>query len=245
MTVSTVFPSSALATKPTSTGSASTSTPVTVLPSASYSFDALFNPTYGSTENTGASAAVNFNFLQIGDKIQLDVTLNNTTNGKAGLGATQATLVGLAFDAPTLWDLSLKTPGGSFTKFWEDVDLNPFGTFSYGISPDRNSFGGGNANTGIKVGDAAIKMSFDLKGTGLTAETASKQFTDLFKSGTAQMATRFQQVNAGGGSDKVKGQLMIAEVPPPKKKVPEPALGVGLLTIATIAARKTLKQQKR
>jgi hypothetical protein len=256
LAVSTALPNSALATPNnraltapnnpapvSSTGSATTTT--TIAPSASYSFEALFNPIYesDSTENTGASAAVNFNFLQIGDNIQLDLTLKNTTNGSLGLKATEATLVGLAFDAPMLWDLSLKTPGGSFTKLWKDVDLNPFGTFSYGISPERNSFAGGNANTGLTVGQQTL-MSFNLNGKDLTAKSASQQFADLFKSGNASMATRFQQVNAGGGSDKVKGKLMIPENKPPKETVPEPALGIGLLTVAAIASRHKMNRNR-
>src|SRR5689334_6072055 len=54
-----------------------------------------YSPVYGSTENTGASARATFSFSDVSGDVLLTIGITNTTNGTLGLGATQATLVGL------------------------------------------------------------------------------------------------------------------------------------------------------
>lgn len=231
-----------------SSGSSSTSTTpsnsASQQPTASYSFSAIVGPQYGSTENTGASANLTFSFLQFGNTLRLDLGIKNTTNGSSGLGATQATLVGLAFDAPSIFNLTsanYSANGSSLSQFWVNptINANGFGTYSYGISTPRNVFDGGNPAGGLTAGQSTT-VSFDLSSLGLTAKDASTQFANfLSSSSNGGIAARFQQVNAGGGSDKVKGKLQIQVIPPAPKKVPEPAMGLGLLAVgATMALRR-------
>ncbi|MEQ8755278.1 MAG: hypothetical protein RID09_17420 [Coleofasciculus sp. G1-WW12-02] len=56
-----------------------------------------------NTPATGASAQVDFNFVDVADGVQLDLRLLNTTNQLAtsfGLGATDSEFVAFGFDLP-------------------------------------------------------------------------------------------------------------------------------------------------
>jgi hypothetical protein len=48
-------------------------------------FTLSINPTNGSTENTGSSALLNFNFVQQGSNVLLNLGIKNTTNGSLGV----------------------------------------------------------------------------------------------------------------------------------------------------------------
>lgn len=203
----------------------SLATASTMMPAQAFTLQLA--PMYGSTENTGSTANLDFNFKQQGKDILLKLGIANTTNGTVGLGATRSTLVGVAFDLPD--DLSTYssdyTFGGSgFTKFWQNPSLQPFGTFDIGISPQRNSFAGGNPTDGLTAGQST-SVSFVLKGSNLDAANVEKEFLTGFENGTLRAVGRYQQVNAGGGSDKVLGGIR-------KKKVPEPATLAGLGLVA-------------
>ncbi|MBD2325300.1 hypothetical protein [Alkalinema sp. FACHB-956] len=215
-------------TTPSNTSTANTST----APTFQSAFSLLLSPQYGSTENTGASAKLNFSFAQQGDNVLLNLDMTNTTNGKLGLGATASTLVGVAFDMPSFLNFSLTPSGSNFTQLWKNVNLSPtnqFGTYTAGISTPRNSFEGGNANGGLKAGESTT-VSFLLSGGKLNVNDVRNSFLTGFSSGGFKVAGRFQQVNAGGGSDKVVGKIQIAE-PPKPRKVPEPGLGLGLVVM--------------
>lgn len=188
---------------------------------------------------------MNFSFAQQGDNVLLNLDMTNTTNGKLGLGATASTLVGVAFDMPSFLNFSLTPSGSNFTQLWKNVNLSPtnqFGTYSAGISTPRNSFEGGNANGGLKAGESTT-VSFLLSGGKLNVKDVQNSFLTGFSSGSFKVAGRFQQVNAGGGSDKVVGKIQIPETPKPKK-VPEPGLGLGLVVVGSGALYRNIRRRK-
>jgi hypothetical protein len=159
-------------------------------------------PQYGSTENTGATARLDFSASQQGADTLLTLSVQNTTNGSVGLGATQATLVGVAFDLPgsvTVGNYDAGTSG--LTQLWTGPDLPPYGTFEFGISPPRNTFAGGDPQDGLTAGQAA-EVQFLLQGA--QADAFEQALNDGFASGALRAVGRFQQVNPGG-SDKVLG----------------------------------------
>lgn len=200
-------------------------------------FTISFDPQFGSTENTGATADLDFNFVQEGSAVRLNLNLVNTTNGSVGLGATSATLVGFAFDLASSATFNSFNAGTSnFTQYWEDARLNPFGTFDLGVSTPRNSFAGGNANSGLTAGQTTM-VSF-LLNSSLSAAQVENDFLNGFTSGALSAVARFQQVNAGGGSDKVLGGVTNSEA------VPEPATILGVIAAGgALLGGKKLKQK--
>ncbi|WP_017715342.1 PEP-CTERM sorting domain-containing protein [Kamptonema formosum] len=190
-------------------GMALASTALTAAPAQAFGLSIA--PQYGSTENTGATAKLDFNFVQQGAQVLLNLDIKNTTNGSAGLGATAATLVGVAFDLPTIvsaytFSASTYNPGSSgFTKTYTGVSIPGLtqNTFSVGIrSAGSGNFVGGNPQAGLTAGQSS-SVSFLLSGANLTAAGVESSFQSGFQGGSLQAAGRFQQVNAGGGSDKV------------------------------------------
>lgn len=178
----------------------------------------FFGPPNPSTENTGASLEAVFSFVDVGTDVRLDLSFTNTTDGSLGLGATEATLVGLAFDLPTYTSLTY-TPDGGFTQLWYDPSQPPYGTFDLGISPPRNNFGGGNPQTGLEAGDS-LSVSF-LINSDSNANTFESLFLQGLTSGDFRAVARFQEVNAGGGSDKVLGTV---------SAIPEPTTWALMIT---------------
>jgi hypothetical protein len=185
---------------------------------ASAAVTLFFGPPNTSTENTGASVEALFDFVDAGGDVQLNLSISNITDGSLGLHATEATLVGLAFDLPTYVSLTYNSDGG-FTKLWNGATLQPYGGFDVGISPPRNSFNGGNPQNGLTAG-GTLNVSF-LINTTSNAATFESQFLNGFNSGDLRAAARFQQVNAGGGSDKVLGTV---------SAVPEPSTWALMIT---------------
>jgi hypothetical protein len=180
-----------------------------------------FGPSWGSTENTGASATALFTFTDVGGDVRMDLVLSNTTDGSEGLGATAATLVGIAFDLPSFDAVSYNNGGTTFTKFWNNPSLPPFGSFDIGISPPRPTFQGGSPGAGLTALQTLATVSFTID-TDLTAAAFEAAFgAGHLVGGGLDAAVRFQAVNAGGGSDKVLG----GNPPPPPEPptvVPEP-----------------------
>ena len=192
-----------------------------------------FVPANGSTENTGASATAQFSFADQGSNVLMTILLTNTTNGSLGLGATAATLVGLAFDVPTSSVLTFTGDAG-FTKTWTNVSLPPYGSFDLGVSPPRNSFPGGNPNSGLTAGQS-LTVSYVLD-TTQSAAAFENNFLAQYQDKVYTAAVRFQQVNKGGGSDKVLGGVDV-----PTSGVPEPATWAMMITgfgLAGVAIRR-------
>lgn len=182
-----------------------------------------FNPSWGSTENTGAAATAAFSFSDVASDVGIDLILRNITNGaRGGLNATSATLVGLAFDLPTFTSLSYADGGTNFTKLWTNASLSPFGTFDFGISTPRKTFAGGNPNGGLTSGNTLAVVHFRVNTTLNAAAFEAAFAAGNLVGGDLNAAARFQQVNTGGGSDKVWGGSPPPPLHPPTA-VPEPA----------------------
>lgn len=202
-----------------------------VMPNSAQAFSLAIDPRFGSSESTGSTAKLNFDFVQSGSNVLLNLGMTNTTNGTVGSKATKSTLVGIAFDTVSGLNVSLKSANGSaFTKLWKDVSLPPYGTYDVGISTPRNSFAGGNANQGLKAGESAT-VSFLFSGTKLDAKVLESAFLKGFTDGSLRAVGRFQQVDVGAGSDKVSGGII---QPPPVRKVPEPSALLGILTLGGV-----------
>lgn len=189
-------------------------------PTAAEAFTISFgaNSASSNTPATGASADVDFSFSQSGSDVLLNLNILNTTGQTTfGAGATQATLVGLGFDL--IGDITSYTydaMSSPFTKLYGDpfltsetvqgsATLEPFGTFDVGIrSAGPGNFTGGNPTQGLTAGQSTT-VSFLLSGMNLIDSQVENDFFTGFTSGALEVATRFQQVNAGEGSDKLLG----------------------------------------
>lgn len=216
-------------------------------------FTLSIDPSFGSTENTGAQALLNFNFVDTGSGVRLDLGLLNTTDGSAGLGATRATLVGVGFDLLNGVTVSSYSSGSSgFTQLWtggsaslsgRTQDGQSLGSFDVGISPPRNSFNGGNPQAGLTAGSSTL-VSFLLGGANLNASALEASFLQGFSSGDLRVAGRFQQVNAGGGSDKVLGGVVKGGN---SEAVPEPStiLGVAAAGAAFMGRKKLARKAEK
>ncbi len=206
-------------------------------------FTLSINPNNGSTENTGASALLDFNFVQDGSDVKLNLGIKNTTDGTLGLQATQATLVGVGFDLPSLISNFTYNAGSStFTKLYEDAALNPFGTFDVGIRSDGSgNFSGGNPTAGLTAGQSTM-VSFLFSGRNLTASAVESSFLSGIKNGSLDVVGRFQQVNAGGGSDKVLGAVVDGGS---SAAVPEPLTVLGAVAAGgAVLGRKKLQRKQ-
>jgi hypothetical protein len=214
-------------------------------------FTLSINPTNGSTENTGASALLDFNFVQDGSNVKLNLGIKNTTNGSLGLGATQATLVGVGFDLPSLvksafnYNTGYNAGTSAFTTLYQNAALNPYGTFDVGIrSAGPGNFAGGNPQQGLTAGQSAT-VSFLFSGTNLTASAVESAFKNGISNGSLDVVGRFQQVNAGGGSDKVIGGLLPESGGGNSAAVPEPTTMLGAIAAGgAFLGRKRLQRKK-
>jgi hypothetical protein len=213
-----------------------------MLATPAQAFTVIISPVIGSTENTGASANLDFNFSQAGTNTLLDLGITNTTNGSLGLGATQATLVGIGFELPTPAPSFTYSPLlSTFTQtyFSQNATLNPYGTFDVGIrSAGSGNFTGGNPQQGLTAGQSTtVRFSF----ANQTATSLETSFQTLFAGSTGStplIVGRFQQVN-GNGSDKVVGGLA-----PQSQTVPAPPAVLGMLTAAALGLSKRQKQKQ-
>jgi len=221
-----------------------------------------FDSTSTSTNNsaTGASAQVDFDFVDVAGGVQLDLTLLNTTGQLGtsfGSGATDSEFVAFGFDLPDFissytYD-SLSSP---FTRLFGDASLNPTvegsaviggaggsNVFDIGIRvAGSGTFQGGNPTAGLNLEESA-QVSFFLN-TSDNAQTVEQAFANLFNGEEFRAVARFQDVNAGEGSDK----LLVNRIPngdPDDNgdvSVPEPGTLAGLALIGgSLAAARRRK----
>jgi hypothetical protein len=179
-------------------------------------FTLNFDANYGSSNSTptGASAALEFDFIQDGDNVRLDLGIDNTTDTVSSLyddvetaGSTEATFMGFAFDL--LDGLSVKDFTGNdyFGNWSEDASLPPYGTFDLGVHKN-NKLTGGNPRGGLIAGKStSISFLFE---TDLSAEDVESGFQSGFSDGSLGSVSRFQSVgdeNSQELSDKLKGGI--------------------------------------
>lgn len=172
-----------------------------------------------NTPATGASASLGILFSDSGGDVLTTLTITNTTGliASFGDGATTAKLTGIGFDLPqptTLVASSFTQIGGDDGNFFLEINadkmLQPFGAIDLSVTDNAN-FEGGNANGALPEGKTTI-VSF-LLDTVLSAADFNAAFLALLPTASSgkddvgfTAVARFQQVNAGGGSDKLKYQ---------------------------------------
>jgi hypothetical protein len=186
-----------------------------------------------NTPATGASARVQFTFTDEDSDVRVKLKITNTTGllptGPFGAGATESKLTAVGFDI--LDGLSASDYAGSsfFPNLLFDGELTPFGTFDLFVSNDNNILGG-NPGNALPQGQFT-HVDFLLSGWDFGAEALEDALFEAYQVETLRFVARFQDVNAGEGSDKLLGGQV----------VPTPALLPGLLGIGIAALRK--KQQ--
>ena len=217
-------------------------------PSSAQAFSISFGSTSTSSNSlaTGASANVDFNFSQAGNNVLLNLNLLNTTGQIPSFGAkaTQSTLMGITFDLVEGLNVVANSYKGSsfFSNLLSSVSFTPFsnsgGNFDVGIA-HNDKFEGGNTKGGLTQG-LSSSVSFLLSGTNLVANNLENAFLTGFQDGTLRIASRFQAVNAGAGSDKLLGGILkptvvvppavvptvVPPVVPPAPAAPAPAIAV-------------------
>ncbi len=192
--------------------------------------------TSSNSPPTGASAKIVMTFVDTMSpgQVSLELLISNTTGSPAfGSGATASKLTGFGMDLPSGFTLlagSLTTDIDGDSKAYFDTlivnaALPPFGTLDFGVA-DNNNFLGGNANGALPAG-LSDKVSVKLGGgSAATAEAAFlAAFTDPDDASyKLNSVVRFQQVNAGAGSDKLANPTVTTDSPPPPPdaSAPEP-----------------------
>jgi hypothetical protein len=203
-------------------------------------------PQYGTTNDigTGATATLDFNFVQSGADLLLNLGITNTTGTQTTLGgATDSSLVAVAFDVLSGVKASVQsTAGSSFTSFWQNVGISGLHNgFDYGISTPRHNFNGSDPKGGLYKNESTL-VSFLLTGSSLSAVQAESAFLTGFQNGTLKAGVRFQDVSGSnvGTSDKV-----MAAVSADAEPVPEPTTIAGMVMGlgSLVAARR--KQAKK
>ncbi|MFW6296211.1 MAG: PEP-CTERM sorting domain-containing protein [Halothece sp.] len=208
-------------------------------------FTLKISPEYGSTENTGATAEVDFNFAQDGNDVLLNLDIFNTTDGTAGNGATTSTLVGVGFDLPEIIkSYTYNSQNSDFTKLYSDARLEPYGSFDIGIrSKGSGGFIGGNPQGGLTAGQST-SVQYRFTGNNLTTTEVENAFQQGFSATYLRAAGRFQEVD-GNGSDKVFASLLQSNVNyKGEVDIPEPTTtaALGLVSLGAFAFLKRSKK---
>jgi hypothetical protein len=223
------------------------------MPASAQAFTYTFGSSSTSSNSTatGASAFVDFEFSDVDTNvIQLDLTIKNTTGENLfGAEATTSKLTGFGFDlleGLSVVDNSFSNTGYLDT-FLTDAKFNPFPSLDIAFA-DNNNFLGGKANGALAQGQtttASIRLS-------LTDSSSAQQIEDAFftalSSGNLNIGARFQQVNAGSGSDKLSGgsvsggSVGSSNTEDDSVKVPEPGtlLGMGLVAGVFASIRRRI-----
>ncbi|MEQ9000547.1 MAG: PEP-CTERM sorting domain-containing protein [Coleofasciculus sp. B1-GNL1-01] len=223
-----------------------------------------FDSTSTSTNNlaTGASAQVDFDFVDVeGGGVQLDLTLLNTTgqlDDSFGLGATDSEFVAFGFDvSDSISSYTYNSLSSPFIRLFGNDSLTSDtvedaavisgaggqNVFDIGIRvAGSGTFSGGNPNGGLNPGQSAqVRFILD---TSDNAQAVEQAFANLFNGEEFRAVARFQDVNAGGGSDK----LLVNRIPNADPddngdvSVPEPGTLAGLALIGgSLAAARRRK----
>ena len=188
--------------------------------------DLVIDPGFGSTENTGATAAVVLDFFEVGSDDRLTVTLTNTTPPEIG-----SSLTATGFELPVSPSFSVAfAPGGEgpyFDTLTFDHSVSPGwmdapGGYDVMLTSDGNFNGGSPAGAPTEGQSETVILS--LGDTGLVASELASAFADYYADQTDRyLIARFQAVGPDGeDSDMVGGAL------------PEPA-SHALLSVSALA----------
>lgn len=185
-----------------------------------------FDATSASSNSpaTGAAGVVDLVFSDVLGVARVDATVTNTTgNTTFGAGATASKLTGFGLDLlQGVTFAGTYVAGGFLDTTILNAAFNPFGTLDLAFA-DNSNFLGGNANSALPEGQQdtfAFALTLGAFGNAAALEAA---FQSAFSNGILDAGMRFQQVNAGAGSDK----LLIGSTPP--APVPVPAAGMLLI----------------
>ncbi|MBF9032161.1 VPLPA-CTERM sorting domain-containing protein [Rhodobacterales bacterium HKCCE3408] len=192
--------------------------------------------TSSNSPPTGASGTVEMTFSDIGaGLVELSMLITNTTGDTIfGAGATASKLTGVGFDLLS----GVSYVAGSFSggTYLDTLIINaalpPFGIFDIGVA-DNGNFLGGNANGALPQGlsdTVTMRLSSSLLAADLDAAFASG-----FTSGDLAASLRFQQVNAGEGSDKLTD--------PTVDMSPVPIPAAGFLLVAGLGGLAVLRRR--
>ncbi len=213
-------------------------------PGAARAFTFSFDESSDSsnTTPTGASATVDFRFINKDNNVLLELDITNTTDiTNFGAGATRSKFTGLGFDILDGLTVNVASYDPGNPTYLPILKLNdslaPFGTFDVAIL-DNKKFEGGNANAALPEGTSTT-VSFELI-TSVNASTLEAEFFDAFANGNLQAVARFQQVNAGEGSDKLLGGTIIPDGE--YQEVPEPG-AAGAMALLALGAITYLKKR--
>lgn len=222
-----------------------------------------FDSTSSSTNSpaTGASAQVNFDFVDVAGGVQLDLVLKNTTGQLStsfGLGATDSEFVAFGFDlSDSISSYTYNPLSSPFTKLFGDATLNSQVVgdavisglggqhfFDVGIripnakgNPNAGGFQGGSPSNGLNPG-ASTQVSFFLNTTD-NAQAVENAFAKLFNGQEFRAVARFQAVD-GPGFSGASEKLLVNRIPANDEvSVPEPGtlLGIALIGGSLAAAR--------
>ncbi len=154
--------------------------------------------------HTGASGTVSLTFAAVGGNVRVTAFVTNTTGQVTfGAGATKSSLTGFGFDlAPGVTYVANSFIGGlKLDTLIVNAAAQPFGSLDI-AGADNNNFNGGNANNAITEGNSD---TFSVLLAGMTAANMEAAFQNGFAYVTSiNSVMRFQQVNAGAGSDKLQ-----------------------------------------
>ncbi|MDM8008309.1 MAG: hypothetical protein QUV05_19385 [Phycisphaerae bacterium] len=184
----------------------------------------IVDPMYGSTDNTGATALIQFSFTEDGSDDLLVMAIHNTTPISLG-----SKLTAVGFEWPASLALPLSYAEGGKSVYFDELDfhvrvsprwLNAAGGYDVMITSDGN-FEGGNSLKAPGAGETQ-SIILNLGNTGLTPDQLSATLSNWYADpDRIWLIAKFQAVD-DELSDKVAS------------RIPEPA-GILLLGVSQLS----------
>ncbi len=209
-----------------------------------FALDFSANSTSSNNTLTGASGLVGFMFADESGDVRVTLDIENTTGSPLfGDNATSSKLTGFGFDLLTgvsyVVDSFVGDTDGHFTDLLLNANAQPFDSLDLAVA-DNNNFNGGNANGALPEGDSA-NVSFLLDSTQNAADLGVAFQAAFFSVPRLQASLRFQQVNAGSGSDKLLFKPPISNSPP----IVTPLPAGLLLMLSALGVIGVMARQRR